>query len=83
MALFDAEPRSASVTTLIPSDCLVLTQQQLYEAIEENPAIAVNIIRVLSHRIRDLNQKVNTLQQTVPASPTPPSLIYNSANLRH
>lgn len=82
MALFDAEPRSASVTTLIPSDCLVLTQQQLYEAIEENPAIAVNIIRVLSHRIRDLNQKVNLLQQPSPSAPTPPARIYNSANLR-
>ncbi|NJP11137.1 MAG: cyclic nucleotide-binding domain-containing protein [Leptolyngbyaceae cyanobacterium RU_5_1] len=57
MSLFDAEPRSASVTTMVPSDCLVLTQQQLYEAIEETPGIAVNIIRLLSRRIRELNQK--------------------------
>lgn len=66
MALFDAEPRSASVTTLIPSDCLILTQQQLYEAIEENPGIAVNIIRLLSRRIRELNQKLNTVQPIEP-----------------
>lgn len=81
MSLFDAEPRSASVTTLMPSECLVLTQQQLYEAIEETPGIAVNIIRLLSRRIRDLNQKVNAIQQTVGAPP-PPTRLYKPAQLR-
>lgn len=59
MSLFDAEPRSASVSTMTACECLVLTQQQLYDAIEETPGIAVNIIRLLSRRIRDLNQKLN------------------------
>ncbi|MCU0523744.1 MAG: cyclic nucleotide-binding domain-containing protein [Elainella sp. Prado103] len=59
MAVFDAEPRSASVTTLEPCNCLMLTQQQLYEAIEETPGIALNIIRLLSRRIRELNQQAN------------------------
>jgi CRP/FNR family transcriptional regulator, cyclic AMP receptor protein len=60
MALFDAEPRSASVTTLSPCECLMLTQQQLYEAIDETPDIAVNIVRMLSRRIRELNIKLNS-----------------------
>jgi CRP/FNR family cyclic AMP-dependent transcriptional regulator len=59
MSLFDAEPRSASVTTLEPCECLMLTQMQLYDAIDETPGIAVNIIRLLSRRIRELNQQVN------------------------
>jgi CRP-like cAMP-binding protein len=59
MALFDAEPRSASVTALERCVCLVLTQQQLYEAIDETPGIALNIIRILSRRIRELNLKLN------------------------
>jgi CRP/FNR family transcriptional regulator, cyclic AMP receptor protein len=62
MAVLDAEPRSASVTTLEVCDCLMLTQQQLYEAIDETPGIAVNIIRLLSRRIRELNQQVNTTE---------------------
>ncbi|MCL6432684.1 MAG: Crp/Fnr family transcriptional regulator [Leptolyngbyaceae cyanobacterium HOT.MB2.61] len=62
MSLFDAEPRSASVTTIEPCDCLMLTQQQLYEAIDETPGIAVNIIRLLSRRIRELNQKMNAMR---------------------
>ncbi|MEK0179048.1 MAG: cyclic nucleotide-binding domain-containing protein [Oscillatoriales cyanobacterium] len=59
MSLFDAEPRSASITALEPCECLMLTQMQLYDAIDETPGIAVNIIRLLSRRIRELNQKLN------------------------
>lgn len=66
MAVLDAEPRSASVTTLEPCDCLMLTQQQLYEAIEETPGIAVNIIRLLSRRIRELNQQINAIDRRLP-----------------
>lgn len=58
MSLFDAEKRSASVTTLSVCDCLILTQQQLYEAIDETPGIALNIIRILSRRIRELNVRI-------------------------
>lgn len=59
MSVFDAEPRSASVTALETCNCLVLTQQQLYDAIDETPGIAVNIIRLLSRRIRELNREFN------------------------
>lgn len=59
MAVFDTQPRSASATTLEPCECLELTQEQLYDAIEETPEIAVNIIRELSRLIRQLNEKMN------------------------
>ncbi|AFY38497.1 putative transcriptional regulator, Crp/Fnr family [[Leptolyngbya] sp. PCC 7376] len=62
MALFDAEPRSASVTTLEKCDCLTLNQLQLIDAIEETPEIAVNVTRALSRRIRELNSKVKTYE---------------------
>ncbi|PSB35228.1 Crp/Fnr family transcriptional regulator [Stenomitos frigidus] len=81
MSLFDAEPRSASVTTLAPCECLVLTQQQLYEAIDETPGIAVNIIRLLSRRIRELNQKMGTMR-TQPTVQPPPPPAYRAAKRR-
>jgi len=62
MSLFDAEPRSASVTTLEPCDCLTLNQRQLIDAIEETPEISINITRSLSRRIRDLNKKLNNYE---------------------
>lgn len=55
MSLFDAKPRSASVTTLKDSLCLILTQAQMFELIEENPGIERNIIRTLCERVRVLN----------------------------
>ncbi|NEN92250.1 MAG: Crp/Fnr family transcriptional regulator [Okeania sp. SIO3H1] len=65
MSLFDAEPRSASVTTLENCECLMLTQMQLYDAIDETPDIAINIIRLLSRRIRELNQKLNARENNM------------------
>jgi len=59
MAVFDTQPSSASVTTIEPCEFLELTQEQLYDAIEETPEIAVNIIRELSRLIRGLNENVN------------------------
>ncbi|WP_353930693.1 cyclic nucleotide-binding domain-containing protein [Okeanomitos corallinicola TIOX110] len=59
MAVFDTQPRSASITTLESCECLELTQEQLYDAIEETPEIAVNIIRELSRIIRQLNENMS------------------------
>jgi hypothetical protein len=49
----------------------VLTQQQLYDAIDETPGIAVNVIRLLSRRIRELNQDLNQVKQQL-VQPSPP-----------
>ncbi|MTJ11004.1 cyclic nucleotide-binding domain-containing protein [Anabaena sp. UHCC 0204] len=59
MAVFDTQPRSASITTLESCECLELTQEQLYDAIEETPEIAVNVIRELSRLIRKLNENIS------------------------
>lgn len=56
MALFDSQPRSASVTTLQESKCLVLTRQQVYQTIKESPSVAINLIRGLCQRVRKLNR---------------------------
>jgi CRP-like cAMP-binding protein len=59
MSLFDSEPHSASVTTLEACNCLVLSQDQIYQAIKQSPEIGLNIIRVLAARVRLLNQHVS------------------------
>lgn len=82
MSLFDAEPRSASVTTIVACDCLILTQQQLYEAIDETPGIAINIIRLLSRRIRELNNDLKAKQQEAKTPVHPANLMYESEGQR-
>ncbi|MFB2938200.1 Mo-dependent nitrogenase C-terminal domain-containing protein [Aerosakkonemataceae cyanobacterium BLCC-F154] len=57
MSIFDPQPHSVSVTTLSACKCLVLTQEQIYQIIRENPEIGVNIIRVLAGRVRVMNQQ--------------------------
>ncbi|MBE9225226.1 nitrogenase [Phormidium sp. LEGE 05292] len=57
MSIFDPQPHSVSVTTLSACKCLVLTQEQIFKLIRENPEIGVNIIRVLAGRVRIQNQQ--------------------------
>lgn len=59
MSLFDSEPHSVSVTALEACKCLVLTKEQIYQAIKESPDIGVNIIRVLAGRVRLVTQQVS------------------------
>jgi CRP/FNR family transcriptional regulator, cyclic AMP receptor protein len=54
MAVFDAQPRSAAVTALENSECWVLSQSQIYQVIDQNPAVAIALIRVLGTRLRRL-----------------------------
>ncbi len=68
MSLFDAEPRSASVSTISKCDCLILNQAQLSDAIEETPEIAVNITSALSRRIRELNSTVDDYEKKLKAA---------------
>jgi len=82
MSLFDADPRSASVTTLSVCDCLILTQHQLYEAIDETPGIAINIIRELSKRVRELNNDLKEKQQKPPAPSPQTELSHQTAPQR-
>ena len=64
MSLFDSDRRSASATAMdADTVCLELTQPQVFTAIDETPGIALNIIKILSRRIRELNTQKDELSQ--------------------
>ncbi len=65
MSIFSATPPTASVKALEPCHCLLLTQDQLYSAIDTAPAIAMNIIRILCHRIHNMNRSIPALIPTL------------------
>jgi CRP-like cAMP-binding protein len=54
IAVFDGERRSASAIADGPVRMLRLDRQDLFEVMEEHPAIAVAICQTLSRRIREL-----------------------------
>lgn len=53
MALFDNWPRSADVIAAVPTRCLQVRQEDLFELIESEPKIAVYLIRELARRLRE------------------------------
>lgn len=58
LSLLDAEPRSASITTL--SDCLLLRLEQavFYEAVALYPDVLKGIVRTLCRRLRRMDAKL-------------------------
>lgn len=57
----DGRPRSASVMTLEPTTCSVLSRDELRAAIEKNPDIAMAIIEKLIERARIATDNVKNL----------------------
>jgi CRP-like cAMP-binding protein len=58
MSLLDHEPRSASVTALTDATCLKVDREDFFELMSEKIEIAYGIIRVLTHRLREANEKM-------------------------
>ena len=65
MALVNKEPRSATVRALNDSRLFVLTESTFERLMSKRVAIRVlfNIIRTLSHRLRDANKRLANLGQ--------------------
>jgi CRP/FNR family transcriptional regulator, cyclic AMP receptor protein len=53
MALLDAAPRSASVTSITPTTLLKIAREDFQEIMAEKPEIAQGVIKVLTRRLRD------------------------------
>jgi hypothetical protein len=62
MAVLDAEPRMASVTTAMETVLLRLDQESLYEAMADHSEVGQGIIRVLLHHLRARAQEVSQLR---------------------
>ena len=57
----DGKPRSASVMTLEPTSCSVITREDLRAAIADNPDIAMGLISTLIERARIATDNVKNL----------------------
>ncbi len=57
MALFDRQPRSASVVAKVETHVLELSRFEFEEIMKEFPQIAIDACRVFSQRLRELQQR--------------------------
>lgn len=56
MSLFDEEPGSADVAALVPTQVLLVRRAPLFALLERQPALAMDLFRVLSRRLRQANE---------------------------
>jgi CRP/FNR family cyclic AMP-dependent transcriptional regulator len=61
MSLIDDMPRSATVSTLEPSDAMLIYRDSFINLIEKNPKILLNMTVVLSRRLRRVNELIRSL----------------------
>lgn len=61
MSLLDAEGRSATVYTLEPCRLLWMDRVTFQAMLESSPRLAINLLRVLSRRLRQANDRVQVL----------------------
>jgi CRP/FNR family transcriptional regulator/CRP/FNR family cyclic AMP-dependent transcriptional regulator len=61
LALLDGLPRSADAISLEKVECYTLQRSDFHAAIMKNPEIAIQVLEVLSRRIRSTDQQVEDL----------------------
>ena len=70
IAPLDDAPRSASVMTLEPSSFLIISKSDFRDCVAKNPDIAINLISELTHRIRMLTGRYDSLLSERLSQPT-------------
>jgi CRP-like cAMP-binding protein len=66
MAVFEKEVRSATVRAHGEARTLKVDRKTLLRRIKEDPLLAVNLLQTMSHRIRDLDEKLGAAQRETP-----------------
>ena len=62
MALFEREPRSATVRALGDARALTVDKRTFLRQVHEDPSLAFRILQKMSHRIRELNAELVRLK---------------------
>ena len=63
MALFEQEVRTATIRTTRPTRILSIDKKNFLGGIHEDPSLAFRIVRTMSHRIRDLTERLARYEQ--------------------
>ena len=69
MALLDDEARSSSVTATTLTRCALLSRWEFQQELRRQPDLAIALLRTLSRRVRDLDERLSRLSG--PTNDTP------------
>ena len=63
MALFEKEVRSATIRATRPTRILSIDKKNFLGGIHEDPSLAFRIVQTMSHRVRDLTDRLANYEQ--------------------
>ncbi len=63
MAIFDKQPRSATVRAQGKARVLTLDKRTFLKRVHEDPSLAFQVLKKMSLRIRSLHQQIDTLSR--------------------
>jgi CRP-like cAMP-binding protein len=66
MAIFEKEKRSATVRAAGEARVLKVDKKTLLRRIREDPLLAVNLLKTMSHRIRELDSELSHQRHSAP-----------------
>lgn len=65
MALFEHETRTASARAVGPTHVLTIDKKNFLAGIHEDPSLAFRIVKTMSHRIRNLTDRLATYEEDI------------------
>jgi CRP/FNR family transcriptional regulator, cyclic AMP receptor protein len=77
MSLIDEKPRSATVTTVEETECLLFTRDSFLRLMSHNPQLAIQLARSLAERLRKTDDVSRTAPVQALASSLPPAAAMN------
>ena len=72
MALFERQPRSATIRASGKARILTLDKQNFLRRINEDPSLAFRLIETMSRRVRELSHEIVELQAALDAAKATP-----------
>ena len=63
MALFEKEVRTATIRAIRPTRVLTIDKKNFLGGIHEDPSLAFRIVETMSHRIRDLTDRLASYEK--------------------
>ncbi len=73
MSIVDNKPRSATVTTIEETECLLLTRDSFVTLMQRYPELPIRVARLLAERLRAMDERVASPAASQPQS-APPAL---------
>ncbi len=65
MALFEEETRTATIRAVGPARVLTIDKKNFLGGIHEDPSLALRVVKTMSHRIRDLTNRLAHYEENV------------------